>query len=110
MDIKVYNASDEIDARRILSLFEDNNIKGYSRDSGPGGYMEITRGFSVYGKDIYVDEDDASRALELINISEPEQDDNGSVSWFYNRRIMARIVLVFVACILLLFGIYLLHP
>lgn len=102
MDIKVYNASDEIDAQRILSILEDNNIKGYSRDSGPGGYMTVTSGFSVYGKDIFVDENDARQARELINIYGPEKDDGiadkEDVPWYHNSTIIARIILAFVVC------------
>lgn len=102
MDIKVYNASDEIDAERILSLLEDNNIKGYSHDSGLGGYMELTRGFSTYGKDIYVDESDSEQARALIKIYGPEKDDDltdyGGVPWYNNKRIIARIILAAVVC------------
>ncbi|MCI8306797.1 MAG: DUF2007 domain-containing protein [Lachnospiraceae bacterium] len=106
MDIKVYNASDEIDAQRVLSLLDSNNIKAYIRDSGPGSFLEITRGFSVYGKDIYVDERDAPDALSLLGINIPDSNhdktEGFNTPWYHNRRIIAWIILLFMTCVAVL--------
>lgn len=106
MDIKIYNASDEIDARRVLSLLESNNINGYIRDSGPGGYLELTRGFSVYGKDVFVDEADAQEALALLGenipISRHDKSEEVRTPWYHNRRIIAWIILGFIVCAVVL--------
>lgn len=62
------------DAGIILNLLENNSIPCFKKDKFVGGYMNLLMGYSVYGQDIYVDEEDYDRAVELIQILEPTDD------------------------------------
>lgn len=64
--IKVYNAENEFEANMLIVALEEEGIASYQRESGVGEWMTITQGFSVYGNDIYVAEDDEQRANEII--------------------------------------------
>ena len=64
--VKVYSAADKVEAGMLMNLLEGNGIPSFKQGPGIGGFMEIKYGFSIYGQDIYVDEQDAERAMELI--------------------------------------------
>jgi hypothetical protein len=64
--VKVYSANNKVEAGMLMNLLEGNGIQSFKQGPGSGGYMEIKYGFSIYGQDIYVDENDAERARELI--------------------------------------------
>lgn len=75
--IKVYNARDDIEAKMIESYLEQAGIRCYSVESGSGEYMMISQGFSVYGRDIMVNEEDEKAARDIIE-SVLESDDNSN--------------------------------
>ncbi len=64
--IKIYNAKDQIEANRLMAFLQAEEIACYTSESGSGEYMHITMGYSVFGVDIYVKEEDAVRAKEII--------------------------------------------
>lgn len=99
--IMVYNAKDDIEANWLMSILEEEGIQCYSRDSGSGEYMKITCGFSVFGKDIYVEEDCAERAKAIVlkNLQKEEEtsdlEDEIKIPWYKKRVILVRIWLAF---------------
>ena len=54
---KIFNAADQIQAEMIHDHLKQNGIESMSKQPGTGEYMSITMGYSVYGTDIYVRED-----------------------------------------------------
>ena len=50
-----------------MNLLLNNGIPSFKKDNGPGGYMNLYFGFSVYGEEIYVDERDYKKASEIID-------------------------------------------
>ena len=120
--VKIYNAGDSLEANRIVEIFKENDISAYTMESGSGSYLAIQQGFSIYGQDIYVSIDDKEKAQEIVDEFVEElknQDDEGiefdegidenddkgrkfdkdidenyKVSWFRNRVIVARIIIL----------------
>ena len=118
--VKIYNAGDTFEVDRVVELLKDNNIECYIMESGIGGYLAIQQSFSIYGKDIYVAEENEDKAKGLINKFKEENCDNNDIDydesavmnedkddiieeneneykvpWFKNRVIVARILLAF---------------
>lgn len=72
--VKLTSADTNINAELILGVLRNNNIPCYSKDPGIGGYMSIYMGYSIYGKDIYVDKEDYERARELLKTFDKADD------------------------------------
>ena len=71
--VKIYNACGELEAGMIESLLKGEGIASYSIEPGTGGYQRLMAGFSMFGRDIYVREEDAEAALDIIaDINKPE--------------------------------------
>ena len=62
---KVFNAADQIQADVIHDHLKQNGIESMSKQPGTGEYMNIAMGYSVYGTDIYVREDQKAKAEAL---------------------------------------------
>lgn len=120
--VKIYNASDSLEANRIVEILKENDISAYTMESGSGSYLAIQQGFSIYGQDIYVSTDDKEKAKKIIDefvedlknqedeeiefdedIDENDDkgrkfdkdiDENYKVPWFRNRVIVARIIIL----------------
>lgn len=99
--VKIYNASDEFEAQKLINILEENHIPCYTMNSDIGEYMRITQGFSVFGLDLYVDSEDEIRAKELVEqacnemVMNPEiVEENYKVPWYRNRVIIARLLLI----------------
>ena len=74
----------------------------YAKDNGAGTYLNVHSGFSIYGKDIYVEEEDAERAVETINRVKSEEktsenDNADKVQWYRNKAVLARILIGLIA-------------
>lgn len=74
--VKLTSADNNINAELILGVLRNNNIPCYSKEPGSGGYMSIYMGYSIYGKDIYVDKDDYEQAKELLKTFDKVDDDS----------------------------------
>jgi hypothetical protein len=72
--VKLVNVTNHIDAGIIMNLLLNNDIPCFKKDKFLGGYMNLYMGYSVYGEDIYVDERDYEKALDIISILTPEED------------------------------------
>lgn len=73
--VKLVNVTNHIEAGIIMNLLLNNNIPCFKKDQFLGSYMNLYMGYSVYGEDIYVDERDYERALDIISILTPEESD-----------------------------------
>lgn len=65
--IKIFSAQDNIQAEMILDTLAGNKIPAYKMDIGSSGIMNIYGGNSMGGEDIYVAEEDAERAMEVLD-------------------------------------------
>lgn len=63
---KVHTSADKIEADMLVEALKNNHISAYRQGCGSGGYMDIYAGNSIFGEEIYVDEQDASAAAEII--------------------------------------------
>lgn len=69
--VKLRSVSNDIELDMIKGILDDNDIPYIIKDYGPGGYMRVIAGVSLYGTDIMVEESDlekANRLLEAISI------------------------------------------
>lgn len=74
--IKIFSTSDEVEAQLIINLLEENDIHCLKKEPGSGEYINIYLGTSSFEKEIYVNEKNASKAMELINDIKTIQDDS----------------------------------
>ena len=108
---KIFNAADQIQAEMIHDHLKQNGIETMSKQPGTGEYMSIAMGYSVYGTDIYVREDQKAKAEALINELLYDNDYNTfedediKLPWWQNKVIVAkcifRIFLFFVIIIMI---------
>lgn len=66
MEVRLLSCEGEQEAINIINILKENGIAAYMRDSGAGNLMNIEMGFSVFGKDILVDEKDVVAARLLL--------------------------------------------
>ena len=64
--VKVYSCSDRVQADMLIEALKREGIPAYAESKGSGDYLNIYMGTSVFGESLYVDEDDADRAKEII--------------------------------------------
>lgn len=64
--VKVYSCSDRVQADMLTEALKREGIPAYAESKGSGDYLNIYMGTSVFGETIYVDENDADRAKEII--------------------------------------------
>lgn len=99
--IKIYNARDRIEAERVLSELKKEGIECYTMDADVGEYMRIVEGFSVFGCDVFVREEDEKKAktvvedLIFLQKEEEPQEEQKPGKWD-KRRIVAGILLVWI--------------
>lgn len=104
---KVFNAADQIQAEMIHDHLKQNGIESMSKQPGTGEYMSIAMGYSVYGTDIYVREDQKAKAEALINELLYDNDDNSDdeeikLPWWQNKVVVARCILGFFVLVILI--------
>lgn len=105
--IKVFNAADQIQAEMIHDHLKEHGIESMSKQPSTGEYMSITMGYSVYGTDIYVKEEQKAKAEALINEllydeGDPSDDEDIKLPWWQNKRIVAGYFLGFFVLAILL--------
>ena len=104
--VKVYNAKDEMEANMLMAVLTSAGIDCYSAEYGAGEWLKITSGFSVYGRDIYVEKKNEALAKSIIHDTlKSNNTDNSKVPvhheeamkipWYKNRVILVRILLGF---------------
>ena len=78
--VKVYSCAKRFQADMIIEALKREGIPAYSQSDGSGEYMEIYMGTSLFGENIYVDENDARRAEEIIRGITLPADDSEDLS------------------------------
>ena len=78
--VKVYSCAKRFQADMIIEALKSEGITAYSQSDGSGEYMEIYMGTSLFGENIYVDENDAHRAEEIIRGITLPADDSEDLS------------------------------
>ena len=78
--VKVYSCAKRFQADMIIEALKSEGIPAYSQSDGSGEYMEIYMGTSLFGENIYVDENDAHRAEEIIRGITLPADDSEDLS------------------------------
>ena len=78
--VKVYSCAKRFQADMIIEALKNEGIPAYSQSDGSGEYMEIYMGTSLFGENIYVDENDAHRAEEIIRGITLPADDSEDLS------------------------------
>lgn len=112
--VNVYNARDELEANMLTSVLEMEGIPCYSQESGAGEYIKITYGFSIYGRDIYVEDVNKDRAKEIIQreikdvnaelgVNAEDEIDMTKVPWYHNKMYVARVLIGLVVVSMLCF-------
>lgn len=72
---KIYTATDKIAADMLVEALKNQGIQAYRQGVGSGGYMDIYAGNSMFGEDIYVDEQEEQAAMEVIESMTAGNDD-----------------------------------
>ena len=60
--------SDFTESQMIVGLLKDEGIPVLVKDLGLGGFMKVTMGYTVFGRELYVSEADFERAAELRDL------------------------------------------
>ena len=63
---QLFSSSDEYTIEQVCAILENNNIPFIKRIDGSGSYINISMGQTVQDKKVFVNEEDYSKALELI--------------------------------------------
>ena len=97
--VNIYNTNNTIVAQLIQDTLKNNGIIADLRQHGIGEYLNIFMGFSSYGIDILVYEEDKENAKKIIKemvlLDNNIKEDKIKVPWFKNKRIVASIILAF---------------
>lgn len=71
--VKVFSTDNAISAEMAAGLLQKEEIPCYIKDLETGDYLSIYMGYSVFGKEIYVDEEDYERAKRLLDSVTPDK-------------------------------------
>ena len=110
--VKVYSCAKRFQADMIIEALKSEGIPAYSQSDGSGEYMEIYMGTSLFGENIYVDENDARRAEEIIrgitlpvDDSEDLSDSSANPDAAKDRRMPVVRIISLIAAILFIIGV-----
>lgn len=100
---KIYTAANALEVEEIVALLNDQGITAYAKEEGCGEYLRIAWGTSIYGFNLYVEEEEEEKALEIIKrqkelqhtgkTEETPEPVMAGLPWYKNRVIVARIIL-----------------
>lgn len=110
---KLLTVSNQVEAGMVEELLKNEQIACYRRDRELGSFLRVSMGYSVYGEDIFVSNDQLENAKEVLKDSflaaqdkqdEEDLDGEGSAvmeSYGRRRRLAARIVIIVLAVIMM---------
>lgn len=108
--IKIYNSGNIIETNQIVQTLEESGIPVIKKDIGAGGYLTVATNLSFSGSDIYVNEEDQEKALEIINCITGDSDDEvldedgeatiDNSSYYANLRKVFRVVAIIAICVI----------
>ena len=106
---KIFNAADQIQAEMIHDHLKQNGIETIVQNNlEQVEYMSIAMGYSVYGTDIYVREDQKAKAEALINELlydndyDTSEDEEIKLPWWQNKVIVAKCILGFFILVIII--------
>lgn len=67
--VHLCSCDNAVNAELIVNLLKNNGIACYQKDNGSGSYMNLYMGYSIYGRELYVDKNDYDRAKELVDLT-----------------------------------------
>ena len=109
---KLLTVSNQVEAGMVEEL-KNEQIACYRRDRELGSFLRVSMGYSVYGEDIFVSNDQLENAKEVLKDSflaaqdkQDEEDLDGEdsavmESYGRRRRLAARIVIIVLAVIMM---------
>lgn len=118
--VKLYSLQNTLQLRELLNVLEQAHIPCYSKESGSGEYLKIAYGFSSYGADLYIDDENQKQARSLLNdlrqqwdleemqtgwIEDDEKKVQEKIPWYQNRIKIVRMILIFFLCGAILSGV-----
>lgn len=110
---KLLTVSNQVEAGMVEELLKNEQIACYRRDRELGSFLRVSMGYSVYGEDIFVSNDQLENAKEVLKDSflaaqdkQDEEDLDGEdsavmESYGRRRRLAARIVIIVLAVIMM---------
>ena len=63
---KIYNAKDIVEAGKIIELFKEHGITAFSQEASANVAMHGMSGFGIYGVDVFVETDEAEKAIQIL--------------------------------------------
>ena len=107
--VKVCSCADRVQADMITETLNEQGIPAYSESKGSGDYMNIYMGTSMFGNDIYVNEEDVERAKEIISVLTSEIDsadteEAGTPARSSDRKVSVVRVISLIAALLMIIG------
>ena len=63
---KIYNAKDIVEAGKIIELFKEHGITAFSQEASANVAMHGMSGFGIYGVDVFVETDEAEKAMQIL--------------------------------------------
>ena len=63
---KIYNAKDIVEAGKIIELFKEHGITAFPQEASANVAMHGMSGFGIYGVDVFVETDEAERAIQIL--------------------------------------------
>ena len=107
--VKVCSCADRVQADMITETLNEQGIPAYSESKGSGDYMNIYMGTSMFGNDIYVNEEDVERAKEIISVLTSEIDsadaeEAGAPARSSDRKVSVVRVISLIAALLMIIG------
>ena len=110
---KLLTVSNQVEAGMVEELLKNEQIACYRRDRELGSFLRVSMGYSVYGEDIFVSNDQLENAKEVLKDSflaaqdkQDEEDLDGEdsavmESYGRRRRLAARFVIIVLAVIMM---------
>ncbi len=67
--LRIYNALNVIEAGLIIAVLKEHDISAYWQNAAGNVIAHEIHGFGIYGIDIYVDDENAEIAKEILNLA-----------------------------------------
>lgn len=74
--IRILTEKNKVIAESTLALLKNNGIEGYIKKPEYGGYSHSISNHSIYGYDIYINEEDMEQAKEIIEFLQTPADED----------------------------------
>lgn len=108
--VKIFSCADRVQADMITETLNNRGIPAYSESKGSGDYMNIYMGTSMFGNDVYVNENDADRAKEIIAAltmpleEKPDAEDADLPALSSDKRIRVVRIISLIAAVVMIIG------